>query len=97
MTMVRSDGKARPPRPRRIVAGHAVLGETAPLLFTALSNQFWTSDLSQPMASLPVTIFKFAMSPYENWQKLAWAGVFLITLGVLLLNILARVFLRNRH
>ena len=91
MTMVRSDGKARPPRPRRIVAGHAVLGETA------LSNQFWTSDLAQPMASLPVTIFKFAMSPYENWQKLAWAGVFLITLGVLLLNILARVFLRNRH
>ena len=60
-----------------------IAGETAPLLFTALSNQFWTSDLSQPMASLPVTIFKFAMSPYENWQKLAWAGVFLITLGVL--------------
>jgi len=74
-----------------------IAGETAPLLFTALSNQFWTSDLAQPMASLPVTIFKFAMSPYENWQKLAWAGVFLITLGVLLLNILARVFLRNRH
>jgi phosphate transport system permease protein len=74
-----------------------IAGETAPLLFTALSNQFWTSDLSQPMASLPVTIFKFAMSPYENWQKLAWAGVFLITLGVLVLNILARVFLRNRH
>ena len=60
-----------------------IAGETAPLLFTALSNQFWTSDLTQPMASLPVTIFKFAMSPYENWQKLAWAGVFLITLGVL--------------
>ena len=58
-----------------------IAGETAPLLFTALSNQFWTSDLGQPMASLPVTIFKFAMSPYENWQKLAWAGVFLITLG----------------
>jgi phosphate transport system permease protein len=74
-----------------------IAGETAPLLFTALSNQFWTSDLRQPMASLPVTIFKFAMSPYENWQKLAWAGVFLITLGVLMLNILARVFLRNRH
>jgi phosphate transport system permease protein len=74
-----------------------IAGETAPLLFTALSNQFWTSDLTQPMASLPVTIFKFAMSPYENWQKLAWAGVFLITLGVLLLNILARVFLRNRY
>ena len=74
-----------------------IAGETAPLLFTALSNQFWTSDLSSPMASLPVTIFKFAMSPYENWQKLAWAGVFLITMGVLVLNILARTFLRNRH
>ena len=74
-----------------------IAGETAPLLFTALSNQFWTSDLGQPMASLPVTIFKFAMSPYENWQKLAWAGVFIITVGVLLLNILARVLFRNRH
>jgi phosphate transport system permease protein len=74
-----------------------IAGETAPLLFTALSNQFWTSDLREPMASLPVTIFKFAMSPYENWQKLAWAGVFLITLGVLLLNILARVLFKNKH
>jgi len=74
-----------------------IAGETAPLLFTALSNQFWTSDLTQPMASLPVTIFKFAMSPYENWQKLAWTGVFLITLGVLVLNILARVLFRNKH
>jgi phosphate transport system permease protein len=74
-----------------------ISGETAPLLFTALSNQFWTSDLSQPMATLPVTIFKFAMSPYENWQKLAWAGVFIITLGVLALNIAARVLFRNRH
>jgi phosphate transport system permease protein len=74
-----------------------ISGETAPLLFTALSNQFWTSDLSQPMASLPVTIFKFAMSPYENWQKLAWAGVFLITIGVLALNIAARVFFRNKN
>lgn len=73
-----------------------IAGETAPLLFTALSNQFWTSSLSEPMASLPVTIFKFAMSPYENWQKLAWAGVFLITLAVLALNILARVLTRNR-
>ncbi|WP_295960496.1 phosphate ABC transporter permease PstA [Rhodoferax sp.] len=69
-----------------------IAGETAPLLFTALSNQFWTSSLSQPMASLPVTIFKFAMSPYENWQKLAWAGVFLITMAVLGLNILARLW-----
>jgi phosphate transport system permease protein len=74
-----------------------VSGETAPLLFTALSNQFWTSDLGSPMASLPVTIFKFAMSPYENWQKLAWAGVFIITIGVLVLNILARVVFRNKH
>ena len=80
-----------------LLAVARISGETAPLLFTALSNQFWTSDLTQPMASLPVTIFKFAMSPYENWQKLAWAGVFLITLGVLLLNITARVFLRNKH
>ena len=79
-----------------LLAFARIAGETAPLLFTALSNQFWTSDLSQPMASLPVTIFKFAMSPYENWQKLAWAGVFLITLGVLLLNIFARTFFRNK-
>ncbi|MBA4177887.1 MAG: phosphate ABC transporter, permease protein PstA [Leptothrix sp. (in: Bacteria)] len=74
-----------------------VAGETAPLLFTALSNQFFTTSLDSPMASLPVTIFKFAMSPYENWQKLAWAGVFLITLGVLALNILARVLFRQKH
>lgn len=74
-----------------------IAGETAPLLFTALSNQFFTWNLGEPMASLPVTIFKFAMSPYENWQKLAWAGVFLITLGVLALNILARVLFRNKH
>ena len=74
-----------------------IAGETAPLLFTALSNQFFTANLGEPMASLPVTIFKFAMSPYENWQKLAWAGVFLITLGVLALNILARVLFRNKN
>ena len=79
-----------------LLAFARIAGETAPLLFTALSNQFWTSDMSKPMASLPVTIFKFAMSPYENWQKLAWAGVFLITLGVLILNIVARTFFRNR-
>lgn len=77
-----------------LLAVARISGETAPLLFTALSNQFWTSNLGQPMASLPVTIFKFAMSPYENWQKLAWAGVFLITLAVLALNILARVVTR---
>jgi phosphate transport system permease protein len=74
-----------------------IAGETAPLLFTALSNQFWTTSLSGPMASLPATIFKFAMSPYEDLQKLAWAGVFLITLGVLALNIIARTFFRNKH
>jgi phosphate transport system permease protein len=74
-----------------------ISGETAPLLFTALSNQFWTSSLGSPMASLPVTIFKFAMSPYENWQKLAWAGVFIITIGVLLLNIVARVMFKEKH
>ena len=74
-----------------------IAGETAPLLFTALSNQFWTMDLREPMASLPVTIFKFAMSPYENWRQLAWAGVFIITLGVLGLNILTRVLFRNKH
>ncbi len=73
-----------------------IAGETAPLLFTALSNQFWTSSLGEPMASLPVTIFKFAMSPYENWQQLAWAGVFLITLAVLALNIAARILTRAR-
>ena len=80
-----------------LLAVARISGETAPLLFTALSNQFWTSSLGQPMASLPVTIFKFAMSPYENWQKLAWAGVFLITLAVLALNILARVLTRGKH
>jgi phosphate transport system permease protein len=74
-----------------------IAGETAPLLFTALSNQFFTANLGEPMSSLPVTIFKFAMSPYENWQKLAWAGVFIITVGVLALNILARVLFRNKH
>lgn len=71
-------------------------GETAPLLFTALSNQFWNADMSRPMASLTVTIFKFAMSPYENWQSLAWAGVFLITATVLALNIFARMLTRNK-
>jgi len=79
-----------------LLAVARIAGETAPLLFTALSNQFWTSSLGEPMASLPVTIFKFAMSPYENWQQLAWAGVFLITIAVLGLNILARVLTRNK-
>ena len=79
-----------------LLAVARIAGETAPLLFTALNNQFWNGDLSKPMASLPVTIFKFAMSPYENWQQLAWAGVFLITVTVLGLNILARVLTRQK-
>jgi phosphate transport system permease protein len=79
-----------------LLAVARISGETAPLLFTALNNQFWTSNLHDPMASLPVTIFKFAMSPYENWQHLAWAGVLLITVTVLGLNILARVLTRNK-
>ncbi len=74
-----------------------IAGETAPLLFTALSNQFFSLDLSDPMANLPVTIFKFALSPFANWQQMAWAGVFLITIGVLALNILARVLFRQKH
>jgi phosphate transport system permease protein len=74
-----------------------ISGETAPLLFTALSNQFWNANLNEPMATLPVVIFKFAMSPFQDWQALAWAGVFLITLGVLSLNILARVLFRAKH
>lgn len=80
-----------------LLAVARISGETAPLLFTALNNQFWTSSLTEPMASLPVTIFKFAMSPYENWQKLAWAGVLLITMAVLGLNILARVLTRDKN
>jgi phosphate transport system permease protein len=79
-----------------LLAVARIAGETAPLLFTALSNQFWTTNLSEPMASLPVTIFKFAMSPYENWQQLAWAGVLIITVAVLGLNILARILTRNK-
>ncbi|ALK30011.1 phosphate ABC transporter permease PstA [Burkholderia plantarii] len=73
-----------------LLAVARIAGETAPLLFTALSNQFFSADMSKPIANLPVTIYKFAMSPFAQWQSLAWAGVFLITLGVLGLNILAR-------
>ena len=73
-----------------------IAGETAPLLFTALSNQFFSLNLGDPMANLPVTIFKFALSPFANWQEMAWAGVFLITIGVLALNILARVLFRHK-
>jgi phosphate transport system permease protein len=79
-----------------LLAVARIAGETAPLLFTALNNQFWNADMTKPMASLPVTIFKFAMSPYENWQELAWAGVFLITVAVLGLNILARFITRQK-
>ena len=79
-----------------LLAVARIAGETAPLLFTALNNQFWTSSLSDPTASLPVVIFQYAMSPYENWQKLAWAGVFLITVAVLGLNILARFVTRKK-
>lgn len=79
-----------------LLAVARIAGETAPLLFTALSNRFFSVDLNQPLASLPVTIFQFAMSPYAEWQQLAWAGVFLITLGVLGLNLLARLALRKK-
>jgi phosphate transport system permease protein len=80
-----------------LLAVARISGETAPLLFTALNNQFWSNDLFGPMASLPVVIFKFAMNIDENQKRLAWAGVFLITLGVLLLNILARLITRPRR
>lgn len=79
-----------------LLAVARISGETAPLLFTALNNQFMAHSLSEPMATLPVTIFKFAMSPYNNWQDLAWAGVLLITMIVLGLNIVARVLTRSK-
>jgi phosphate transport system permease protein len=78
-----------------LLAVARIAGETAPLLFTALSNQFWSLNLNEPMANLPVTIFKFAMSPFSDWQQLAWAGVFLITVGVLALNIAARYLFKS--
>lgn len=74
-----------------------ISGESAPLLFTALNNQFWSTDLSKAMANLPVTIFQFAMSPYSDWQRLAWGGALLITFGVLFLNILARLLVRRNQ
>jgi phosphate transport system permease protein len=74
-----------------LLAVARISGETAPLLFTALNNQFW-SNMNQPMANLPIVIFQFAMSPYEDWHALAWAGALLITFSVLTLNILARWF-----
>jgi phosphate transport system permease protein len=72
-----------------------MIGETAPLLFTALNNQFFTYDMGQPMANLPVVIYNFAMSPYEDWQQLAWGGAALIALVVLGINIAARVLFRD--
>ena len=78
-----------------LLAVARISGETAPLLFTALNNQFWTTDLNAPMSNLPVVIFQFAMSPYNDWQQLAWAGSLIITLAVLLLNIVARVLSRE--
>jgi phosphate transport system permease protein len=78
-----------------LLAVARISGETAPLLFTSLNNQFWTTDLNAPMANLPVVIFQFAMSPYNDWQELAWAGALLITLAVLVLNIMARVVFRQ--
>ncbi len=78
-----------------LLAVARISGETAPLLFTALNNQFWSLNMNQPMANLPVVIFQFAMSPYPDWHRLAWGGAILITLGVLALNILARVLFRR--
>jgi phosphate transport system permease protein len=80
-----------------LLAVARISGETAPLLFTALNNQFFNADMSEPMANLPVVIFQFAMSPYDNWIRLAWGGALLITMAVLLLNIIARVFFRDRQ
>jgi phosphate transport system permease protein len=79
-----------------LLAVARISGETAPLLFTALNNQFFSTNMGAPMANLPVVIFQFAMSPYDNWVRLAWAGALLITLTVLALNVLARVFFREK-
>jgi len=80
-----------------LLAVARISGETAPLLFTALNNQFWSTNLNAPMANLPVVIFQFAMSPYDDWNRLAWGGAALITLAVLFLNILARMLFRKRN
>jgi phosphate transport system permease protein len=79
-----------------LLAVARISGETAPLLFTALNNQFWSLNMNQPMANLPVTIFQFALSPYEDWQRLAWAGALIITFAVLALNIVARLLAVRR-
>jgi phosphate transport system permease protein len=74
-----------------LLAVARISGETAPLLFTALNNQFWSSNLNAPMANLPVVIFQFALSPYKDWQKLAWSGALIITLTILILSVVARI------
>jgi phosphate transport system permease protein len=79
-----------------LLAVARISGETAPLLFTALNNQFFSTNMSAPMSNLPVVIFQFAMSPYDNWVRLAWGGALLITISVLALNVVARVFLREK-
>jgi phosphate transport system permease protein len=80
-----------------LLAVARISGETAPLLFTALNNQFFNSDMSSPMANLPVVIFQFAMSPYDNWIRLAWGGALIVTMAVLVLNIMARIFFRSKQ
>lgn len=80
-----------------LLAVARISGETAPLLFTALNNQFWSLDLNQPMANLPVVIFQFALSPYEDWRRLAWVGALLITAAILALNIFARALAGRRQ
>ena len=79
-----------------LLAVARISGETAPLLFTALNNQFWSTNMNAPMSNLPVVIFQFAMSPYNDWQELAWAGSLIITFGVLTLNVIARAMAREK-
>jgi phosphate transport system permease protein len=80
-----------------LLALERICGETAPLLFTAFNNQYWNANLAKPMANLPVTVYQFAMSPFERWNQLAWAGAFLITIFVLVTSLLARfLLLRNK-
>ena len=79
-----------------LLAVARISGETAPLLFTALNNQFWSLNLNAPVASLPVVIFQFALSPYHDWQKLAWTGALIITMAVLALSIVARTLAAQR-
>ena len=79
-----------------LLAVARISGETAPLLFTALNNQFWSTNLNAPMANLPVVIFQFALSPYKDWQQLAWSGALLITVSILILSIVARIVVSAR-